>query len=78
MESGKSSKTAVTKEAGFTSVDLLDVAEKDFYSYLCSGRRHVVYVAMHGRFCGRMAASKVFSILPLTSFSGVLCVCYGN
>ena len=37
MESGKQCAAAL-KEAGFTSVDLLDVAEKRLCSYPCSGR----------------------------------------
>ena len=59
MESGKQCAAAL-KEAGFTSVDLLDVAEKDFVVTLAQGGYDVVYVAMHGRF-GGMAASRVFS-----------------
>ena len=49
MESGKQCAAAL-KEAGFTSVDLLDVAEKDFVVTLAQGGYDVVYVAMHGRF----------------------------
>ena len=48
MESGKQCAAAL-KEAGFTSVDLLDVAEKDFVVTLAQSGYDVVYIAMHGR-----------------------------
>ncbi len=51
MESGKRCAAALKKGVGFTSVDLLDVVEKDFVVALAQGDYDVVYVvAMHGRF----------------------------
>ena len=72
MESGKQCAAAL-KEAGFTSVDLLDVAEKDFVVTLAQGGYDVVYVAMHGRFGEDGCIQGLLEILHIPyTFSGVL------
>ena len=78
MESGKQCAAAL-KEAGFTSVDLLDVAEKDFVVTLAQGGYDVVYVAMHGRFGEDGCIQGLLEILHIPyTFSGVLASAMGT
>ena len=78
MESGKQCAAAL-KEAGFTSVDLLDVAEKDFVVALAQGDYDVVYVAMHGRFGEDGCIQGLLEILHIPyTFSGVLASAMGT
>lgn len=63
---------AALLEAGFSVVDLLDLAERDFLSRLVSGGYDVAFVAMHGRWGEDGCVQGLLEILHLPyTFSGV-------
>lgn len=59
-------------DAGFESVDLLDLAERDFLSRLVAGGYDVAFVAMHGRYGEDGCVQGLLEILHMPyTFSGV-------
>ena len=59
-------------EAGFTSVDLLDLAEKDFVGALVAGNYDVAFVALHGAYGEDGCIQGLLEILHIPyTFSGV-------
>ena len=72
MQSGAACQKALL-EAGFHSVDLLDVADKDFIARISSGDYDVAFVAMHGRYGEDGCVQGLLEILHMPyTFSGVL------
>ena len=49
LQSGSSCAEAL-REAGFARVDVLDVADPDFFARMAGGNYDVAFVAMHGRY----------------------------
>ncbi len=61
------------REAGFETVDILDVADQDFVSDLSRGRYDVAFVAMHGKYGEDGCIQGLLEILHIPyTFSGVL------
>ena len=61
------------REAGFKTVDLLDVADPDFVSNLSGGGYDVAFVAMHGKYGEDGCIQGLLEILHIPyTFSGVL------
>ena len=61
------------REAGFDSVDLLDVADSDFVTNLSGGNYDVAFVAMHGKYGEDGCIQGLLEILHIPyTFSGVL------
>lgn len=61
------------REAGFKTVDLLDVADSDFVSSLSGGGYDVAFVAMHGKYGEDGCIQGLLEILHIPyTFSGVL------
>ena len=61
------------REAGFDTVDLLDVADADFVSNLSGGNYDVAFVAMHGKYGEDGCIQGLLEILHIPyTFSGVL------
>lgn len=61
------------REAGFKTVDLLDVADADFVSSLSGGNYDVAFVAMHGKYGEDGCIQGLLKILHIPyTFSGVL------
>ncbi|HJA29375.1 MAG TPA: D-alanine--D-alanine ligase [Candidatus Olsenella pullicola] len=59
-------------EAGFTSVDLLDLAQKDFVGALVAGNYDVAFVALHGAYGEDGCIQGLLEILHIPyTFSGV-------
>lgn len=59
-------------EAGFATVDLLDLADRDFLSRLVAGGYDVAFVAMHGRYGEDGCVQGLLEILHVPyTFSGV-------
>ena len=59
-------------EAGFTSVDLLDLAQKDFVGALVAGNYDVAFVALHGAYGEDGCVQGLLEILHIPyTFSGV-------
>ena len=78
MESGSQCADAL-REAGFISVDLLDVAAEEFIVTLAKGDYDVAYVAMHGRFGEDGCIQGLLEILHIPyTFSGVLASAIGT
>jgi len=66
-------------EAGFSSVDLLDVASEDFVQSLATGGYDVAFVAMHGRWGEDGCIQGLLEILHMPyTFSGVLASAVGT
>ena len=64
---------AALREAGFTSVDLLDIAEDDFVVRLRQGNYDVAFVALHGEYGEDGCIQGLLEILHMPyTFSGVL------
>lgn len=60
-------------EAGFSQVDLLDIADKDFVWRIAQGGYDVAFVAMHGKFGEDGCIQGLLEVLHLPyTFSGVL------
>lgn len=61
------------REAGFDTVDLLDVADSDFVQNLSTGDYDVAFVAMHGKYGEDGCIQGLLEILHIPyTFSGVL------
>ena len=61
------------REAGFKTVDLLDVADADFVSSISGGNYDVAFVAMHGKYGEDGCIQGLLEILHIPyTFSGVL------
>ena len=72
LDSGRACQKALT-EAGFTGVDLLDVADDGFVSALTRGGYDVAFVAMHGHYGEDGCIQGLLEILHMPyTFSGVL------
>lgn len=66
-------------EAGFSSVDLLDVASEGFVQSLATGGYDVAFVAMHGRWGEDGCIQGLLEILHMPyTFSGVLASAVGT
>lgn len=67
------------QEAGFSRVDILDVADKDFVSKLVAGDYDVCFVAMHGRYGEDGSIQGLLEIMHIPyTFSGVLASAAGT
>ena len=63
---------AALKEAGFATVDLLDLAARDFIARLMGGGYDVAFVALHGRYGEDGSVQGLLDILHIPyTFSGV-------
>lgn len=63
---------AALREAGFESVDLLDLAARDFVTRLINGGYDVAFVALHGRYGEDGSVQGLLDILHIPyTFSGV-------
>ncbi|MDO4536568.1 MAG: D-alanine--D-alanine ligase [Coriobacteriales bacterium] len=72
MSSGKEVRHAL-QEAGFSQVDLLDVAQDDFMERLMGGAYDVAFVAMHGKYGEDGCVQGLLEVLHIPyTFSGVL------
>ncbi len=66
-------------EAGFSVVDVLDVAEEGFVQRLACGKYDVAFVAMHGRYGEDGCIQGLLEVLHLPyTFSGVLASAMGT
>ena len=78
MSSARECRAALL-EAGFTTVDLLDLAGRDFLSRIVSGGYDVAFVAMHGRFGEDGCVQGLLEILHIPyTFSGVAASAAGS
>lgn len=78
LSSGKACEKAL-REAGFTSVELLDVAEADFVRKLVEGGYDVAFVAMHGKFGEDGCVQGLLEVLHIPyTFSHVLASAMGT
>jgi D-alanine-D-alanine ligase len=67
------------REAGFSVVDVLDVAEEGFVQRLACGKYDVAFVAMHGRYGEDGCIQGLLEVLHLPyTFSGVLASAMGT
>ena len=67
------------REAGFSVVDMLDVAEEGFVQRLACGKYDVAFVAMHGRYGEDGCIQGLLEVLHLPyTFSGVLASAMGT
>jgi D-alanine-D-alanine ligase len=72
LESGKAVKEAL-QEAGFDSVDLLNVADDDFMTKFARGGYDVAFIAMHGKYGEDGCVQGLCEVLHIPyTFSGVL------
>lgn len=72
LASAKEVKSAL-EEAGFTQVDLLDIAEDGFADTIAHGRYDVAFVAMHGKYGEDGCIQGMLEVLHIPyTFSGVL------
>lgn len=78
LSSGNACKKALL-EAGFSQVDLLDIAAPDFVKTLVKGNYDVAFIAMHGRYGEDGAIQGMLEILHLPyTFSSVLSSAIGT
>lgn len=78
LSSGKACKKALL-EAGFETVDLLDVAAEGFVRDLLDGAYDIAFVAMHGRYGEDGCIQGMLEILHIPyTFSGVLASAMGT
>ena len=78
LSSGNACKKALL-DAGFTQVDLLDIAAPDFVRTLVEGNYDVAFIAMHGRYGEDGAIQGMLEILHLPyTFSHVLSSAIGT
>ena len=78
LDSGRACAKALG-EAGFSCVELLDVAAPDFISRLVAGDYDVAFVAMHGRYGEDRCVQGLLEVLHLPyTFSGVLASALGT
>lgn len=72
LDSGRACEKAL-REAGFSSVELLDIAEEGFVHKMADGGYDVAFVAMHGRYGEDGCIQGLLEILHVPyTFSGVL------
>lgn len=78
LNSGRACEKAL-RNAGFSSVELLDIAAPDFVTTLVNGQFDVAFVAMHGRYGEDGCIQGLLEILHLPyTFSGVLASAMGT
>lgn len=78
MSSGRACEEAL-RQAGFASVELLDVASEDFVTNLAGGCFDVAFVAMHGRYGEDGCIQGLLEVLHLPyTFSNVLASAVGT
>lgn len=78
ISSGESCAAAL-KEAGFTKVDMLDIAEEGFVGKLTAGGYDVAFVALHGPYGEDGCIQGLLEILHMPyTFSGVLASAVGT
>lgn len=78
MESAHACQEALL-QAGFETVDIVDVADRDFISKIASGKYDVAFVAMHGRWGEDGCIQGLLEILHIPyTFSGVLASALGT
>ena len=78
LSSGNACRDAL-KQAGFTHVDLLDVAAEDFVVTLAGGGYDVAFIAMHGAYGEDGCIQGLLEILHMPyTFSGVLASAAGT
>lgn len=78
MDSGKACAKAL-REAGFATVELIDVASESFIQEISSGKYDVAFVAMHGIYGEDGCVQGLLEILHLPyTFSGVLASAAGT
>lgn len=78
LASGRACEKAL-RQAGFSSVELLDVAAEDFVSTIAAGDYDVAFVAMHGHYGEDGSIQGLLEILHLPyTFSGVLASAMGT
>lgn len=78
LSSGEACQRAL-KQAGFSDVDLLDIASDDFFSQISTGGYDVAFPALHGRYGEDGCIQGLLEILHLPyAFSGVLASAMGT
>lgn len=78
LESGEAVREALT-EAGFSEVDLFDVADPNFISKFTHGGYDVAFVAMHGRYGEDGCIQGLLELMHIPyTFSGVLASAIAN
>ena len=78
LDSGRACKKAL-ESAGFTSVELLDVADDDFMAKLLKGAFDLAFVAMHGRYGEDGCVQGLLEVMHIPyTFSGVLASAVGT
>ncbi len=78
MDSGRNCLSAL-QEAGFTHVDLLNVADPDFVTTMVNGKYDVAFIAMHGRYGEDGCIQGLLEIMHIPyTFSGVLASALGT
>ena len=78
LSSGRACEKAL-REAGFTQVELMDIADDGFVSNLITGKFDVAFVAMHGRYGEDGCIQGLLEILHMPyTFSGVLASAMGT
>lgn len=72
MSSGRACQQAL-REAGFITVELLDIADAHFVEYLSTGGYDVAFIALHGRYGEDGCIQGLLEVLHIPyTFSGVL------
>lgn len=72
MSSGRACQEAL-REAGFITVELLDIADAHFVEYLSTGGYDVAFIALHGRYGEDGCIQGLLEVLHIPyTFSGVL------
>ena len=72
MSSGRACQQAL-REAGFITVELLDIADAHFVEYLSTGGYDVAFIALHGRYGEDGCIQGLLEVLHVPyTFSGVL------
>ena len=72
MSSGRACQQAL-REAGFITVELLDIADAHFVEYLSTGDYDVAFIALHGRYGEDGCIQGLLEVLHVPyTFSGVL------
>ena len=78
LQSGSSCAEAL-REAGFARVDVLDVADPDFFARMAGGNYDVAFIAMHGRYGEDGCVQGMLELMRIPyTFSGVLASAAGT
>ena len=78
LQSGSSCAEAL-REAGFARVDVLDVADPEFFARMAGGNYDVAFVAMHGRYGEDGCVQGMLELMRIPyTFSGVLASAAGT